>query len=165
MIAIARVVAPQGVAGELRVQLLTDFPERFRPPLSVTVDGNGGMRRLSVTAFRPHRAGGVITLAGVASRDEAAALVGATLLVGDDERWPAPKGRYYVDDLIGLTVVDLAGESVGTCTDVVPNPAHDLIEVDRGRLFVPVHHEWIEVDVGERVIRLLRTLGADDVAD
>lgn len=165
MIGIARIVAPQGVAGEVRVQLLTDFPERFRPPLLVTVDGSGGTRRLLVTAFRPHRTGGVIALAGVASRDEAAALVGSTLLVGDDERWPAPEGRYYVDDLVGLTVLDLAGESVGTCTDVVPNPAHDLIEVDHGRFFVPVHHEWIEVDAGERVIRLLRTLRADDVAD
>lgn len=165
MVAIARIVAAQGLGGEVRLALLSDFPERFAAPLEVTLRTPAGERRARLTSFRPHRTGGVAAIAGITSRTAAEAVVGATVLVREEERWPVPEGRFYVDDLVGLKVFDDQGREVGTATDIVPNPAHDLLEVDHGRFFVPLHREWVEVDVAAGSVRLLRTLGGDDVAD
>jgi ribosomal 30S subunit maturation factor RimM len=42
----------------------------------------------------------------------------------------------WVHQLIGSNVVDTAGEAWGTCTGVLQNPAHDILEIEGG-LLVP----------------------------
>ena len=55
----------------------------------------------------------------------------------DDDLW--------VTDLIGARVVELDGTDRGTCTSVLANPAHDLLELDGGAL-VPVTFVVSSVD-------------------
>jgi len=50
---------------------------------------------------------------------------------------PTPDDGLYVHDLIGSEVVDTHGTVLGTCTSVLANPAHDILELDSGAL-VPV---------------------------
>jgi 16S rRNA processing protein RimM len=43
----------------------------------------------------------------------------------------------WVHDLIGAHIVDASGLDIGTCTAVIENPAHALLETDGGDL-IPV---------------------------
>jgi 16S rRNA processing protein RimM len=72
----------------------------------------------------------LVHFSGVDSREEAEALVGATLqaepLTGAEGLW--------VHQLIGSLVVDQTGENHGKVTAVEANPASDLLVLDSGAL-------------------------------
>ena len=40
----------------------------------------------------------------------------------------------WVHELVGSVVVDTAGNNLGTCTGVIDNPAHPIMELDNGFL-------------------------------
>jgi 16S rRNA processing protein RimM len=132
-IEIGRIVAPQGVKGELRVYPSSDFPERFVQP------GQRWLRRTSSAAPEPvELLGGrylegkglyVVQLAGVSDRDAAEAMRGAVLLVPGGDRPPLAPDEFYVADLVGLrVVVQATGETIGTVTDLFA-AGNDLLEV------------------------------------
>lgn len=101
---------------------------------------DGATRTLTVEASRPHQDRHLVSFAGAADRSAAEALAGATLfapaVTGD------PSG-YWVHDLVGAEVVDVAGVVRGIVASVVANPASDLLELDTGPL-VPLRFvTWV----------------------
>lgn len=81
-----------------------------------------------------------MTLDGVSDRVGAEALAGAILLaeaITDD-----PAG-YWVHDLVGAEVVDVAGTVRGTVVTVLANPASDLLELDSGPLVPLRFATWV----------------------
>jgi len=104
------------------------------------------------------RAGGadarpLLRLEGVGSRDAVIALQGAVILAsgaGLDEG----VDHYPVSELIGARVVTGAVE-LGIVTEVLMNPAHDIIQVDAAdgsRSLIPFVEELVEVDRERRLI-------------
>lgn len=156
MITIARVVGAHGLKGELTLALESDVIERFRPPLDVQLD-NEPQEKALLTAFRLYGRLALANFAGVEERGQAEALIGRRLMVDDDQRWPLPEGRFYVDDLIDMAVVGASGELLGPVRRVWPGVAHDLLELQSGQL-VPLVKAWLEVDLGARQIRLRQRL-------
>ena len=69
---------------------------------------------------------------GIEDREAAEELVGGTLCIPRTELLPAPLDEFYVADLMGLTVVTVAGETVGSLTAVYPGNGHDVYGVDKG---------------------------------
>src|SRR5207249_316890 len=100
----------------------------------------------------------LVAFAGVETREDAEALVGATLLVFREDLEAPAAGEMFQGDLIGLTAVDEQGVTLGIVEDLwssgpVPNL---VIRGARGELMVPFVDEFvIEVDVekGRVVVR------------
>jgi 16S rRNA processing protein RimM len=68
-------------------------------------------------------------LDGVSDRDAAFALRGATVCVSRDD-FPEPdEDEYYWVDLIGLTVINQQGETLGIVKDLMETGANDVIVV------------------------------------
>ena len=84
----------------------------------------------AIEAMRPAKDHFVARLAGIRDRDAARELA-ATKLYVPRERLPAPEAadEFYHADLIGLAVVDRAGENLGTVVAIHNFGAGDLIEV------------------------------------
>ena len=131
---VGRIGRAHGVRGELYVDLITDRDSR----LAVGARVRAGQQWLTVAAARPQARRWLATFEGVADRNAADALVGRLLYAepldssaddDDDDLW--------VHDLIGSRVVEVNGTERGTCTSVIDNPAHDILELDAGWL-VPV---------------------------
>ena len=92
LLEVGRIVAAQGLSGELRVNPLSDFPERFtRPGRRWLRDRQGRVRETRLLSGRqlPGRELFVIRLEGVDDRTAAEAAVGQELLVPAGER---PRG-------------------------------------------------------------------------
>ncbi len=72
---------------------------------------------------------------GVDDRSSAEALKG-TLLTAEPLTAAAPlaDGEFWVHELIGSSVVDTAGNTLGTVVGVEANPAHDLLVLDTDAL-------------------------------
>jgi len=130
---IGKIVASQGLAGEVRVYPNSDFPERFEQP------GQRWLLRPGETEPQPiELLGGryiegkglyVVELAGVDDRHKADALRGCLLLVPESDRPELGEDEYHVRDLIGLEVFNqLTQEVLGTVVDVFP-AGNDLLEV------------------------------------
>ncbi|MFE4105128.1 ribosome maturation factor RimM [Almyronema epifaneia] len=130
---IGRIVAPQGLRGEVRIYPNSDFPERFLNP------GNRWLRRsptaepvvVELLGGRLIEGKGlfVVRFAGVETREQAEALRNSVLLVPAGDRLPLEPGEFHVADLIGLKVIEQASQTaVGTVVDVF-SAGNDLLEV------------------------------------
>ncbi|EDY37536.1 16S rRNA processing protein RimM [Cyanobium sp. PCC 7001] len=142
LLVVGKVVAAQGLRGEVRVLPMSDFPERFTRPGRRWLQRRGAEpREVELLTGRqlPGKELFVLRLAGVESRDAAEALVGEELLVRSDDRPRLAKGEFHLLDLVGLEVRLLAsGEVVGTVTDLI-HAGNDLLAVAAGdrQLLIP----------------------------
>jgi 16S rRNA processing protein RimM len=128
-ICLGQVGAAHGVSGEVRLRSFTADPAAIAGygPLE-TEDG----RIFLIEALRPAKDHFIAQLSGVRDRDAACALANAKLYV-PRERLPEPDAadEFYYADLIGLAVVDPAGNELGTVVAIHNFGAGDLIEVQR----------------------------------
>jgi len=140
MIAIGRIVRPQGNRGEVVVASSTDFgDERFQPGATVWIERDGRSDEVEITSSREHDGRWVVGLSGVATIDAAELLRGAELKIPADLLHALSPGRHYVHDLIGLQVVTEAGEPVGPVRDVQLDTGVPLLVVTgrAGEVLVP----------------------------
>lgn len=125
-ILLGRIAAAHGVRGEVLIKTFTGRPQDIAAygPLD---DGAG--RTFKIKVIRDTPKGVVASIAGVADRNAAEGLKGASLYV-DRDRLPAPdEGQFYHADLIGLAAVDQDGRSVGEVVAVHNHGAGDILEV------------------------------------
>ncbi|YAF98829.1 MAG: ribosome maturation factor RimM [Nodularia sp. CChRGM 3473] len=130
---IGKIVAPQGLSGELRVYPQSDFPERFEVPGIRWLLRPGDKEPQPVELLGGRYIEGknlyVIELAGVENRNQAEELRGCKLMVPASDRPQLGEDEYHVIDLIGVEVfMQESGELVGTVVDVIP-AGNDLLEV------------------------------------
>ncbi|MFQ6538585.1 MULTISPECIES: ribosome maturation factor RimM [Aphanothece] len=135
LLVVGKVVAAQGLKGELRVLPMSDFPERFtRPGRRWLQRGQDAARAVELKSGRqlPGKELFVVRLAEVDSREAAEALVGQSLLVRARDRPRLARGEFHLLDLVGLEVRLLdTGARVGTVTDLV-HAGQDLLQVEAG---------------------------------
>ncbi len=91
-------------------------------------------------------------LGGVGDRDAAEALRAEEIAVEAAELPELANGRYYIHDLVGCRVEDLAGADLGEIVGVVPGPQDWLeIEQEGERSLVPMVQPLLkEVDLEAR---------------
>lgn len=126
-ICLGQIGAAHGVRGEVRLRSFTSDPEAIAGygPLE-TEDG----RVFEIESLRPAKNYFVARLAGIGDRSAAERLANLKLYV-PRERLPTLEqaDEFYHADLIGLAVVDRAGERLGTVVAIHNFGAGDLIEV------------------------------------
>ncbi|WP_413171395.1 ribosome maturation factor RimM [Anabaena azotica] len=130
---IGKIVAPQGLAGELRVYPNTDFPERFEEPGTRWLLRPGEMAPQPIELLDGRYVEGknlyVIKLEGVSDRTAAENMRDCRLFVPISDRPELEDGEFHVIDLLGLSVfMQETGQFVGTVVDILPS-GHDLLEV------------------------------------
>lgn len=109
------------------VDLVTNRPDRRLVP-GATFATDGG--DLTLVASSPHHHRWIVTFEGVGDRNAADALRGTVLRAAPIDE----DGVFWVHELIGATVVDPDGASVGVVEEVQANPASDLLVLDGDRL-------------------------------
>ncbi len=85
------------------------------------------LRDVDMMQAKSHGDDVVAQLMGVADRDAAEALKGATVQVRRSHFPPLSDDEFYWIDLIGLAVENLQGESLGTVADLMDNGAHPIL--------------------------------------
>lgn len=130
---IGRVVKAHGVTGEVAVEIRTDDPEdRF--VAGATLRGRsakgGAQRDYVIDSVRAHGGRLLMRLAGVADREAADRLRG-TVFVVDAAHLPPIEDpdEFYDHQLEGLAVWTVAGDRVGTVTEVLHTAAGELLAV------------------------------------
>lgn len=128
-LAIGSIVAAHGIRGEVKVAVMTDFPERFRPGATVYLGSPDSAVPVRIQASRPHGDRMLVKLNSVPDRNAAELLRDQYLLIPEAEAMQLGEHENYVHDLIGLDVETAAGEPLGKLTEVLTTPANDVYVV------------------------------------
>jgi 16S rRNA processing protein RimM len=159
LVVVGRLARPHGLRGEMSVEVLTDFPERFVPGLAlVATDARGeGRRTLVVATVRPAGERLLVSFEGIGDRNGAEALRGLDLAVPRGREVPRPAGFVYHFDVEGCRAVDRAGNELGVVTALADVAGRSLLEIatPRGERQVPfIEPIVVSVDVAKRVVVL-----------
>ncbi len=118
-----------GINGAVVVRPLTDDPDgRWFAGAELASDGSPP-HRYTVATVGPHKDGLLVQFEGVIDRTTAEALRGTSFTIGSDDRRELDEEEFWPDDLIGCTVVDDAGETLGTIDSVEFGAAQDRLAV------------------------------------
>ncbi len=165
---VGRVVAPQGLQGEVRIYPDSDFPERFVVPGTrwLLRPRASELEAIELLAGRFLAGKGlyVVQLDGITDRDQAEDLRDTRLFVPMSDRPVLDENEFHVTDLIGLAVYHQATQAhLGTVTDVLP-AGNDLLEVEllhpddpkHSRVLIPFVIEIVPVvDLQARRVEIL----------
>lgn len=134
-----QIVNTHGVRGEVRVVPWADSPDFLRGFGTLYIDG----APRKVASARVHKGSVIARLEGVDTVEEAMALKGKTVQIRRADA-KLPEGAFFLADVIGLDVVDEAGERLGTLKEVL-SPSRQQVYVVAGEreILIPAVPEFI----------------------
>lgn len=152
-ITIGRILAPWSTRGKVRVQLITDFPERFAPHSEVYIN----RQPMTVDSTEWHKGKAIIKLRTVDSVEQAQTLRGQVVEIPRSQLHLLPEGQYYQFELIGLEVWTTGGELLGNITEILTATSNDnyVVSGARGEVLIPAIEDVvksIDLDAGRILI-------------
>jgi len=153
----------------LRLQVLTDFPDRIGPGNFVFVPFFDEVpKKLEIEEVVEDKSGLLIKFRNFDTPEVCDVLLKKYMYVPESELKELPADMYYVHDLIGSAVI-LDGENIGVIKDVLPMPANDVyvVGLPSGKeLLVPALKEVIRsFDRTTKVLELSVTKSFLDYED
>jgi 16S rRNA processing protein RimM len=155
----------------LTVRVPSGDAERWAEVTEVLVARGDEVMGYEVEKARAYRDRLVLKLAGVDDAGQAAALRGRIVMVPAAQVAPLPPGRYYLDRLIGMEMIEENGTVVGRVEDVLEAGGNEVlvaVDGDGRECLVPLVREYV-VDVDEttntmkvRLPEALRRLNDED---
>ncbi len=162
-----RIVGTHGVRGELRLEPWCDSAQ-FLLQFSTFYNQDGTIAYSSQSS-RVHKSLLLVTLEGVTSIEQGDAMRGKVLYFKRTDA-KLPEGRYFITDLIGLTVYDAdTDRCYGTLTDVYKTGANDVYQItdeNKKDYLIPVIDQVVlETDIEGRTMRIRPIKGIFEDAD
>lgn len=156
-VAIGKILEPWGDKGEVKVEILTDFPERFASLEKVYIGQTA--RPLRVKRSRLLEDYAVLHLEGCESRAEASALKGQIIQIPLEELMPLQEGEYYEFEIIGLEVWTDDGLCLGKVQEIIYTGANDVYVVKGpgGEVLIPALEDVvlkIDLEEGKMLVKL-----------
>lgn len=151
-----RIVGPFGVKGWVKIEAFTASPRNLLEYQTWWVDSDGGWTQLVVEQAQVQGTVVVAKFPGCGDRDAAAQLRGREIAVARSEFPDAGDNEYYWADLVGLQVVNTAGEALGRVARVFETGANDVLVVEgaRERLIPFIEQVVVKVDLPGGMIRV-----------
>jgi 16S rRNA processing protein RimM len=131
-VVLADILRPRGNRGEVLARSQTDVPGRLETLGHANVRfADGRDSKVEVSEAWAHKGDWVLKFKGVDSIEDAERFAGAELWVPLSDRAKLPEGEYFQADLIGCTVLDEAGNTLGTVEGWHEYGGPPLMEVRR----------------------------------
>lgn len=125
-----------GVHGEVRLKSFCADPASIADYAPLTTEDGRSFAQIVLTGQT--KGGFTARIDGIVSKEDADALRGTTLYAARDQLPSLPDDEYYYTDLIGLSVLDTGGATLGEVKNVMDHGAGDLLEIA-----VPGHAETV----------------------
>jgi len=160
---------PHGIKGEINVMLLTDYPNTILKGSILFLDQELSIP-VEINSIRQKKLKGrdvsVIRFTGVDGRNEAEKLKGKNLYRSGSEVPALEDGKFWVDDLLGCSVLLEDGATIGKVQDVdvlasnenlavlIENPDIKASGMVGNILYVPLIEDYIEnIDIpGKKIV-------------
>jgi 16S rRNA processing protein RimM len=147
---------PHGVSGEIIMDLHTDFPERIKSGKKVYV----GEKHEAVTFenVRVHGGGLLVKLLGYDTPESVGRFRNHWVHVKAGEVPPLPEGQHYKYELVGLSVIEDTGKTLGELVEILETGANDvyIVRDDAGKdLLLPaIPSVILDLDMESRTMKV-----------
>jgi 16S rRNA processing protein RimM len=133
---IGKIVGVDGVRGNVRVISYAESPDVFKTDRPfLVIDARGASHMHTIDWVKPHKRGLIMAFHDIQDRDGAETLIQAEIHIKRSDLPLLEEGTYYWFELIGLSVVDSDGVSLGQIESVMETGSNDVYVVknkDRG---------------------------------
>lgn len=150
-IRIARIVGTHGIRGEIKLESEADSLDFIKKFKTFYIDN----KPYAVEESREHKGRLLVKLSAVDDKESAEEFRGEAVFISREDA-KLPKGRYFLQDILGAEVVDEKEGSIGRLAEFIDTPAGIIYVVkgERERL-IPQNPEFIlETDVEEGLIKV-----------
>ncbi len=141
-IAIGQILAPWGNRGKLKVEIATDFPQRFAPSSKIYIN----RQPMTINSAEWHKGKAIIKVNTIDNTEDAEKLRGQPVEIHHSQLHPLPEGQYYHFQLIGLEVRTTHGELLGNITEILTTLSNDNYVVNgaKGEILIPAIEDVIK---------------------
>lgn len=150
-----KIVNTHGIRGELKIYPLCDSPEFLLEFDRFFIDGD----EIKVISSRVHKNVVLMRLENIDHIDKAETMIGRILKIDSDDI-ELDEGQYFIEDLIGMRVVDAdTGKEYGKLKSVIQTGANDVYEVQGDKLYLVPKIDEVVIDTDlEKGIITIRPL-------
>ena len=158
LVAVARVVRPRGLKGEVMAEMLTDFPERFDGLEKVTAvlpDASRLELKIEDHWFQNERL--VLKFADHDSIESAELLRNAEICITESEAVDLDEDEFFDWQLEGCRVETVDGETIGSVREVQRTGGTEnlLVDGESKTYLIPFAESiCVEVDVNKKLITI-----------
>ena len=118
---------PHGLAGEIIMDLHTDFPERMKAGRKLFVGDDH--KPMTLEAVRVHAKGLLVKFKDIETTEAAGVFRNQWVFIKAKDAPPLPDGKIYQFQLIGFKVVDENDNPLGTLVEILETGANDVYVV------------------------------------
>lgn len=164
-----KIVGTHGVKGELRLEPWCDSPEFLKQFKTLYTKQGEMFVPVAVRSARVHKNLLLVMLEGVTSIEQGDTMRGRVLYL-DRKDAKLPKDRFFIADLLGISVFDVdTGKEYGTVTEVFKTGANDVYQItdanQKNYLIPVIDHVVLETDIENRKLWIRPIKGIFDDAD
>lgn len=164
LLEVGKIVNTHGLRGEVKVVPWTDTPELFEQIDFVFVCRRGQREKLTLQNIKYQKQNLIVKFQEIQDIDQAQLYKNMVLSAPREMLGELPEGVYYITDLIGLSVMDEAGNKIGVLSDVFQTGSNDVYTVKReGKkdLLLPVIEDvvlQVDLERGTVMVRVMEGL-------
>ncbi len=146
-----KIINTHGVAGEVKIEVWLDSPAFLKKFKRIFADG----KELTVISSRTHKNFLLAKIEGVNDVNAAMSMKGKTVYIDRNDA-KLPRGTYFLQDIIGASVIDEQGAEVGKLVEIMETPASRVYVVkgEEEHLIPDVPEFIISVDAESGVIKV-----------
>ncbi len=130
LVAVGKIIGCTGLKGEVKVLPLSDYPQRFKSLSGVKLVTGERITSAQVESGREQKNLWILKFKNFDSLEAVEKFKESYIMIPREERMPLPDDRYYIDDLIGLSVfTEEEKEKLGEIKDVIQTGSNDVFVV------------------------------------
>jgi len=156
---VGKIRKPHGIRGEIRMEVLTDFPERLESGAIVYVGEKHQPEKIVSTRWHQNLL--LIKFEKYQDRESVDKYRNQFVYVKTAERPELPEGEYYHHEILGLRVITIAGDDLGILDNILITGANDvyIVKDELGNeILLPAIESVIQeinLERGEMIVQVL----------
>ena len=119
---------PHGIRGEIRMTVLTDFPDLISP--GKTIFTGDQHKAYTINGIRWHGADMLVSLKELPDRTAVEIFRNIMVYMKSKDMPELPEGEFYTHQLVGLEVITDQGENLGRLKEIIITGANDVYLVE-----------------------------------
>lgn len=157
---IARISSVVGTDGFVKIELFSDFPDRFLKLKKVFIDFFNDKKELKIQAVKKSKDSYLLKFENFDSNKEVDILVGKDLLIEENDVLKLPVDYAFIHDIIGSVVLK-NDTKIGEVTDMIilnSNNVYVIKENNGNELLIPAINDYVEKFDSEKKILILKPI-------
>lgn len=164
LIPVGKISGAHGVKGNFKVYSYSNNLESLRAARTLHVKGhNEEIREFRIKEVSGHAGKIILGLHGISDMDQVQSLVGSEICLYRSQLPQLEEDEYYWRDLIGLDVVTMEGELLGSIVDIFETGSNDVyvVKSEQREYLIPAIAEVIrsiDLEGGKMIVTPLEGL-------